>query len=114
MTIIIVNMARRPTFGLTYAPVTKRHLRAIEPGSYGLIRREIETQLQGGPDAETRRRKPLKRPGIFGAAWEMRFGSGDRFRVFYRVNRDERHVEILAIGEKKGSSLFVGGEEIET
>ncbi|MDR7485313.1 MAG: hypothetical protein QN187_08280 [Armatimonadota bacterium] len=44
----------------------------------------------------------------------MRFGSGDRFRVFYRVNRDERHVEILAIGEKKGSSLFVGGEEIET
>ncbi|MDR7521799.1 MAG: hypothetical protein QN168_04975 [Armatimonadota bacterium] len=44
----------------------------------------------------------------------MRFGPGCRFRVFYRVNRDERHVEILAIGEKEGSSLFVGGEAIET
>lgn len=111
MTIIIVTMAER--FEIIYAPLTKLHLRAIDSNHYSLIRHEIENQLGLEPDVETRNRKPLKRPILFGAVWEIRFGPRNRFRVFYRVNRGEKQVEVLAIGEKKGNCLFVGGEEIK-
>jgi len=103
---------KRP-FTLVYAPLVKEHLRAIDPRYYSLIRGQIETQLLLEPDVETRNRKPLKRPIIFEATWEIRFGPGNRFRVFYRVERKNHRVNILAIGEKKGSQLFVGGKEIE-
>lgn len=43
----------------------------------------------------------------------MRFGLQNRFRVLYRVNREDMQVNILAIGEKEGERLWVGGEEIE-
>ena len=61
---------------------------------------------------ETRNRKPLKRPVIFGAKWELRLGPNNRFRVFYRVDRDRGEVILLAIGEKIGTQLFIGGEEV--
>ena len=47
----------------------------------------------------------------FGAAWELRCGPDNRFRVFYRIDPDSFEVSILAIGVKKGSQLFIGGEE---
>jgi len=99
-------------FDLIYAPLIKRHLKAIEPKYYSLIQETIQEQLQAEPDVETRNRKPLKRP-IFGAAWEIRFGPNNRFRVLYKVNPDERQVNILAIGEKEGARLWIGGEEIK-
>ena|SRR5216683_26635 len=111
MTIIMVKLATR--FEIIYAPLTKRHLGAIESKHYSLIRHEIENQLWIEPDVETRNRKPLRRPVFFGATWEIRIGPSNRFRVFYRVNRGEKQVEILAIGEKEGNRLFVGGEEIK-
>jgi hypothetical protein len=49
----------------------------------------------------------------FGATWEIRFGPDNRFWVFYRVDNDIEQVVILAIGEKIGSRLLIGGEEIE-
>jgi hypothetical protein len=55
----------------------------------------------------------LKRPAAFGAKWEIRFGPDNRFRTFYRVNDDNQQVIVLAIGEKMGSRLFIGGEEVE-
>ncbi len=103
-------------FDLIYAPITKDHLRAIESKYYSLIRNEIETQLRVEPDVKTRNRKPLKRPAILGATlatWEVRFGPQNRFRVLYRVDRDEMRVNILAIGEKDGERLLIGGEEIK-
>lgn len=103
-------------FNLIYAPITRDHLRAVESKYYSLIRKEIETKLLLEPDVRTRNRKPLKRPVIFGAGsatWEMRFGPQNRFRVLYRVNREDMQVNILAIGEKEGERLLVGGEEIE-
>lgn len=99
------------SFEIIYAPLTKRHLKTIEPKYYPLIQESIEEQLQDEPDVETRNRKPLKRP-IFGATWEIRFGPDNRFRVFYKVEADEREVYVLAIGEKKGGRLSIGGEEI--
>jgi mRNA-degrading endonuclease RelE of RelBE toxin-antitoxin system len=62
---------------------------------------------------ETRNRKPLKRPTVLGGDWEIRFGPNNRFRVFYAVNRESSEVYILAIGEKRGNRLLVGGQEVE-
>jgi mRNA-degrading endonuclease RelE of RelBE toxin-antitoxin system len=100
-------------FEIVYPPIIKQHLRSIEAKYYSLIRKALETQLQFAPDVETRNRKPLKRPVTFGAQWELRFGPGNRFRVFYRVDYDNRQVVILAIGEKVGGRLFIGGTEVE-
>ena len=99
-------------FALIYAPLVKRHLKTIEPKYYSLIQKTIEAQLQTEPDVETRNRKPLKRP-VFGATWEIRFGPNNRLRVLYKVNPDEQQVDILAIGEKEGARLWIGGEEIK-
>jgi hypothetical protein len=95
-----------------YAPITRTHLRAIEAKYYALIRATIEERLAHEPDVPTRNRKPLKRPVFFEATWELRFGAGNRFRVFYDIDQTQRVVAILAIGIKRGNRLLIGGEEI--
>jgi mRNA-degrading endonuclease RelE of RelBE toxin-antitoxin system len=100
-------------FEIIYPPIIKQHLKFIETRHYSLIRESLEVQLRFEPDVETRNRKPLKRPIVFGTKWEIRFGPDNRFRVFYRVDYDSQQVVILAIGEKIGHRLFVGGEEVE-
>ena len=107
-------MNPKRAFDLVYAPQVKEHLTAIERKYYGLIRQEIEAQLQLEPDVETRNRKPLKRAVAFEAEWEIRFGPNNRFRVFYKVVQDARAVHILAIGVKVRDRLYIGGEEIES
>jgi mRNA-degrading endonuclease RelE of RelBE toxin-antitoxin system len=106
-------MATRHPFEIIYAPVVKDHLRVIEPKHHSLIRGTIAEQLHFEPDAETRNRKPLTRPLVFEADWELRFGPKNRFRVFYTVNPERREVYILAIGVKERKRLFIGREEIE-
>ena len=104
-------MAKREPFVLIYADEVKEHLRAIETKYHTLIQSTIEEQLRHEPGAETRNRKPLKRPIAFGADWELRLGPENRFRIFYQVNAETRQVRVLAIGEKDRSRLFFGGEE---
>src|SRR5205814_7512120 len=99
-------MAKRPTFALVYGDEVKQHLRAIESKHHSMIQSEVETQLLREPDAETRNRKPLKRPIAFGADWELRLGPDNRFRVFYQVNAESREVRVLAVGVKDGNRLF--------
>lgn len=106
-------MAKARPFSLIYAPDVKRHLQAIGPKYFPLIRSAIEGQLLHEPEGETRNRKPLKRPVTFGATWELRFGPDNRFRAFYRVDRERRAVIILAIGVKHGNQLEIGGERIK-
>ena len=103
---------KRP-FDLVYAPQVRDHLKAIERKHHGLIRQEIEAQLQFEPDVETRNRKPLKRALAFESEWEIRFGPNNRFRVFYEIERATRAVYILAIGVKVRDRLTIGGEEVE-
>lgn len=86
---------------------------AIERKHHSLIRRTIEEQLTYEPDVETRNRKPLIREVEFEADWELRFGHDNRFRVFYAVDSEQLEVQVLAIGEKRGSRLFIAGEEIK-
>ncbi len=57
---------------------------------------------------ETKDRKPLRPNPI--APWELRIGD---LRVFYEVAADEPEtVRILAVGQKKGNTLFIAGKEI--
>ena len=105
-------MAPRRHFELEYAPIVRSHLRAIEPKDYSLIRKTIEEQLLFEPDIETTNRKRLKRSVDFGAQWELRLGPDNRFRVFYTIDHQLRQVHILAIGEKRGARLMLGGEVV--
>jgi mRNA-degrading endonuclease RelE of RelBE toxin-antitoxin system len=105
-------MVSRP-FQIIYDPEVKDHLRSIERKYYSLIYNKIEEQLRHQPDFETRNRKPLVAPPVFGADWELRFGPGNRFRVLYRIDVENYEVEILAIGVKEKDRLYIAGEEVE-
>jgi mRNA-degrading endonuclease RelE of RelBE toxin-antitoxin system len=107
-------MNLRRSFELVYAPQVKEHMKAIERKYYGLIRQEIEAQLQFESEVETRNRKPLRRAVAFEAEWEIRIGPNNRFRVFYEVDRKAGVVYILAIGVKVRDRLHIGGEEVES
>ena len=100
-------------FELIYPPIIKQHLASIDQKHYSLIKETLETQLQFQPDVETKNRKSLQRPVVFEATWEVRFGPDNRFRAFYRIDFENEQVILLAIGEKIGNRLFVGGEEVE-
>jgi mRNA-degrading endonuclease RelE of RelBE toxin-antitoxin system len=78
---------------------------------HSLIRKTLREQLCYNPDWPTRNRKALAQPAPSGAAWELRFGPDNRFRVFYEIDTEEHAVCILAIGEKTGNRLYFGGEE---
>lgn len=106
-------MPKRKPFEIIYDPDVAKHLAPIERKHYSLIRDTIQQQLRYEPMAETRNRKPLQRPSVFGTAWELRFGPQNRFRVFYQVDPLEHEVCILAIGVKVGNRLFIGKEEFE-
>jgi hypothetical protein len=106
-------MARKQPFSLGYDRAVKEHLSAIEAKYHSLIRTTIEKQLRFEPETDTRNRKPLQQPGVFGATWELRFGPNNRFRVLYAVDHELREVQIQAIGIKERNRLIVGGEEVE-
>jgi hypothetical protein len=104
-------MARQP-FTITYAIKVTEHLRAIEPKYHLVIDVTIREQLQFEPDRATRNRKPPRRPGAFGAGWELRFGPDNRFRALYRIDAESQEVRIQAIGVKQRDRLFIGGEDV--
>ena len=107
-------MARKKQpFDLIYDPEVSKHLRAIESKHHGLIRTTIEEQLQYEPEVATRNRKPLRQPVKIGATWEIRFGPGNCFRVFYEVDEEQHEVRILAVGVKDRDRLLIAGEEVE-
>lgn len=106
-------MSPQQPYQLIYAPLTRDHLRFIDKKYYSLIRKAIEERLSYEPTEENRNRKPLKRPVIGEATWELRCGPDNTFRIFYDVKPDERAVHILAIGIKIRNKLSIGGEEIE-
>jgi mRNA-degrading endonuclease RelE of RelBE toxin-antitoxin system len=106
-------MARKQPFALIYDPEVAGHLDAIEAKYHSLIRTTIEEQLRFEPETATRNRKPLERPLDLGARWELRLGPDNRFRVFYRVDAEERRVRILAIAVKERNRIFLAGEEVE-
>lgn len=109
----IMVMARRQPYIFQYARGVTKHLKSIDAKYNRLIRDNIKEQLQFEPDVETKNRKPLRQPAVFGAQWEIRFGPDNRFRVLYDIDQGQHVVQILAIGEKEGNRLIVGGEEVQ-
>jgi mRNA-degrading endonuclease RelE of RelBE toxin-antitoxin system len=106
-------MPRQTRFRLIFAPETVEHLDAIELKYHRLIAKTIDEQLTFAPESQARNRKPLEQAAPYEATWELRFGPGNRFRVFYEVDSAEQTVWVLAIGVKTGDRLFIGGEEFE-
>ncbi len=106
-------MRRRQPYTLIYARGVTKHLKSIDAKYDSLIRAKIEEQLRFEPSVETKNRKPLRQPAPFAAQWELRFGPDNRFRVLYDIDEEHRVVQIVAIGEKEGNRLIVGGEEID-
>ena len=106
-------MPRQPRFAIAFAPEALEHIAAIEPKYHRLIRKAVDEQLGYTPLRPTRNRKLLDLPAPFGATWELRFGSKNRFRVFYEVEMARRIVWVLAIGIKEGGRLVIGGEEYQ-
>lgn len=106
-------MSPKHRFTIQFAPEVVSHLEPIEKKYYGLIQKALEEQLSFEPETETRNRKFLEQPAPYRATWELRFGPNNRFRAFYEVDQREREVWILAIGEKAGNRLLIGGEEFE-
>lgn len=110
---IMAIMTRQQPYSLIYARGVTTHLFSIDDKYHSLIRATIGEQLQFEPNVETRNRKPLRQPAPFTAEWEIRFGPNNRFRVLYDIDEGHRIVQIVAIGEKDGNRLIVGGEEVE-
>src|SRR5437588_723704 len=108
---IITIMARKKPYTLGFADEVTGHLRAIDKKYHSLVREKIGEQLRFEPDTETTNRKLLRQPAPFGATWELRFGTDNRFRVLYDIDEEARLVQILAIGEKKKERLVIGGQE---
>ena len=106
-------MAKKAVYSLTYDPQVWDHVAKIEKKYCSLIRKEIERQLRHQPEVETRNRKPLLQPSSLGSAWELRIGPENRFRIFYKADRELLTVNILAIGVKIKERLYIGGKEFE-
>lgn len=106
-------MAKKVGYTLIYASNASDQFASIDRKFHRLIEKVILEQLTYTPLAETRNRKMLEQPAPFGAAWELRCGPGNRFRVFYRVDEEQKAVRILAIGVKNRDRLLFGDEEYE-
>ena len=109
---IMAIMAPRQPYTLIYARGVMKHLKSIDAKYDSLIREKMEEQLLFEPNIETKNRKPLRQPAPFAAQWEIRFGPDNRFRVLYDIDDEHHAVLIVAIGQKEGNRLIVGGEEI--
>ena len=95
-------------YRIRFAESVKRPLRQLEARQRVLLLDAIEQQLSHEPTIETRNRK-LLRPNPL-APWELRVGD---LRVFYDVVGQEEEVRVLAVGQKRGNSLWIDGEEVQ-
>jgi mRNA-degrading endonuclease RelE of RelBE toxin-antitoxin system len=97
------------SYTIEFAESVKGHLQVLTARQRSIILEAIENQLVHEPLVETRNRK-LRRPNPL-APWELRVG---QLRVFYEVTIDEPQVvHILAVGQKKGNRLLIGGVEVQ-
>jgi mRNA-degrading endonuclease RelE of RelBE toxin-antitoxin system len=91
---------------IRFAASAKRQLRAFRVSDRAVLVAAVEIQLSHEPLLETRNRKHLRANPI--APWELRVRD---MQVFYEVD-EPGTVTVLAIGEKRGSRLYIGGEEV--
>jgi mRNA-degrading endonuclease RelE of RelBE toxin-antitoxin system len=95
-------------FEIGFTPEAIEDMRLLRKHERKRVIEEIENQLRYQPTQETRNRKRL-RPNEM-AEWELRV---DKYRVFYDVDEESKLVKVEAVGYKKGSKLFIHGEEYQ-
>lgn len=105
-------------YDIEFAASVRAQLAVLTASQRAATLDAIEKQLVYEPLVETRNRK-LLRPNPL-APWELRVGE---LRVFYEVQQHEAGdeekrepegvVSILAIGQKKGNALWIGGKRVE-
>jgi|SRR3989304_10002277 len=93
-------------FNIKFTPEAIEDIRLLRKRERKQAIEGIETQLKYQPAQETRNRKRLRPNEV--AEWELRVG---KFRVFYDVDMENKFVKVEAVGFKKGSKLFIHGEE---
>jgi mRNA-degrading endonuclease RelE of RelBE toxin-antitoxin system len=93
-------------FDIGFTPEALEDVQLFRKGDRTRIVKAIEDQLSHEPASETRNRKRI-RPNQT-AEWELRV---DRFRVFYDIEDLAHLVKVEAVGHKRGSRLFIHGEE---
>ena len=106
-------------YEIQFAVSVKPQLAELSANQRVTVLDAIEQQLVHQPLVETRNRKPLRPNPV--APWELRVGD---LRIFYDVGEiksvaeDEQAaatgtVHVLAVGEKTGNVLRIGGKEVE-
>ena len=103
---------KKHQFNIFYSDEVFDHLKALDKKYWSYIRHKIEAHLYNEPDIETINRKPLQKPSI-DDRWELRFGPQNSFRVFYKIDRSNDEVLILAIGIKIKEKLYIGNKEVK-
>ncbi len=93
-------------FRIVFTPEALEDIRHFRKRDQRRIIEGIENQLIHQPTQETRNRKKLRPNRV--AEWELRV---DKFRIFYDLDEAGEVVKIEAVGYKKGSRLFIHGEE---
>ncbi len=98
---------------IEFAESVEQQLKGFPANQRRLIVSVIREQLSYEPLSETRNRKRLRSYKL--APWELRIGD---VRVFYRVVMSDKPdesdiVRILAVGQKRGNKLYIGGVEVE-
>ena len=83
-----------------------RQLKQVHKSTRGFIKDGIRKHLAESDPLQTTRNKFRLRRASEHAEYELRL---DQWRVFYRTRAGV--VEVVLIGEKRGNSLFIGGEE---
>ncbi len=108
-------MAREKPYEIVYTRETKQHFRVIPKKHHSAIFDEIEERLSRDPlvpDMNKREMRSGTLPRHLGIdVWRLRLGLNNAFRALYRVDEEERLVEVLAIGVKINNRYFFGGEE---
>jgi hypothetical protein len=89
-------MGKQLRYTILHEQDSQHHWAFVDSKYHGIILDTIENQLSCSPLVPTRNRKPLTRPASFGAAWELRCGPRNRFRVFYNVDEANLAVYVLA------------------
>lgn len=95
-------------FEIKFTPGAIEDLRWFRRVERKRILAEMESRLSYEPAIETRNRKRLRPNNL--AEWELRV---DRFRVFFDIDQENRLIKVEAVGYKRGSRLFLHGEEYE-
>src|SRR5213595_848495 len=81
------------------------HLGGLARYAQRIVLDGIELYLRHQPTQETRRIKLLRLNPV--ASWELRLGD---YRVLYDVAEEDRFVNVLVVGEKRGNQLYVLGK----